>query len=537
MSLYVKQLRSNVKKPIDITLGARTLIIGPNGSGKSAILNSIELAFGGFVTDFLGKTVKLQKEVYKLASEENLSVQCTFSNDEVRTFSMKKTARGSISKPKAQGPNPLTLPMKEVSEMLSGSGAKLKEWLMLQTISELSVPQLMEICQRYKLKPQDATVESFLELLDQTLLGIKDQVKEASDKVKIRKSTVDNFEKNINPNVDTAVKGKIKEAERALDLWNYEGQIAKNKLKQISQTETEIEKLKSGLLENQNYLELLNPHMDKLATEEEYEIYLESKRSLPLFQLLSNIDTKDCFFCGSKHADYTCKIEEIENPPTAIKLRARYLEIKSIIGTIQNTMESLETELSSNKEYVADYEKKSIVTSEEEYLEWNEKLKKLREKRQDLSIYHLKLQELFRIKSELKKMEDDLSEVKQKQKSLLSIQTDILQNAKDNFIKSINESLSFEIELEITSLGIDFLKKDKELSYKGLSGVEFMELKFAICRYLHPENSLILGEDKAIDPRNLTNLMEKLSTFSGQVILTSTVPPSTLLSDWTIVTL
>ena len=52
---YVKHIQSNVKKGVCAELGPRTLIVGPNGSGKTSILNSLELALGGFATDVMGR--------------------------------------------------------------------------------------------------------------------------------------------------------------------------------------------------------------------------------------------------------------------------------------------------------------------------------------------------------------------------------------------------------------------------------------------------------------------------------------------------
>ena len=57
---YVCRVRSSVKKGCDVDLGPRTVIVGPNGSGKSTIVQSIELAAGGFVSDMEGREIVRQ---------------------------------------------------------------------------------------------------------------------------------------------------------------------------------------------------------------------------------------------------------------------------------------------------------------------------------------------------------------------------------------------------------------------------------------------------------------------------------------------
>ena len=49
--LYPVRVRSNVKGGVDVQLGQRTVVYGPNGAGKTAVVQSIELATRGWVTD------------------------------------------------------------------------------------------------------------------------------------------------------------------------------------------------------------------------------------------------------------------------------------------------------------------------------------------------------------------------------------------------------------------------------------------------------------------------------------------------------
>lgn len=52
---YVAEVESNVKRAVKETLGPRVIITGPNGSGKSAIVNTVELTLGEFISDIAGR--------------------------------------------------------------------------------------------------------------------------------------------------------------------------------------------------------------------------------------------------------------------------------------------------------------------------------------------------------------------------------------------------------------------------------------------------------------------------------------------------
>ena len=152
-------------------------------------------------------------------------------------------------------------------------------------------------------------------------------------------------------------------------------------------------------------------------------------------------------------------------------------------------------------------------------------------------MYHLRIKEIARVKEEHVQMQEKQKELKKLFKALQSIQTEFVDEAKDKFVDKLNEVLSFKINIYVDEKDIDIGKVESGKICFGLSGVEYMELKFALAQLLYSENSVILSEDKAIDEDRLTIIMEKFSTFLGQVILTSTIRPSTIPSDWKVVEL
>lgn len=63
---YVTHVESNVKGGVNCVLGPRTLVVGEMGAGKSAIVNAIELALSGRVSDVVGRA-EVAKEAELLA--------------------------------------------------------------------------------------------------------------------------------------------------------------------------------------------------------------------------------------------------------------------------------------------------------------------------------------------------------------------------------------------------------------------------------------------------------------------------------------
>jgi hypothetical protein len=53
--MYVQYVASNAKGVVSCRLGQKTLLLGSNGTGKTGVINSLELALGGFASDVAGR--------------------------------------------------------------------------------------------------------------------------------------------------------------------------------------------------------------------------------------------------------------------------------------------------------------------------------------------------------------------------------------------------------------------------------------------------------------------------------------------------
>ena len=218
MGVYIKKLITNVKKKQQVELGQKTIIIGKNGAGKSSILNSIELCFGGYVSDFRGKTVKNQRDLFGLSSESDLSVQCTMSNNSKKSISIKKNADGSISKPTVHGKSELSLPIHDITEILEGSSKTFKTWLLRHMGTTLDAERVTEICIENGVDPKLVLTDDLIQSLEVRLESVKDEINKLSDVIRSRAKTIDEFSKTIDTSVDLTAPDKYKDLLAQYDM-------------------------------------------------------------------------------------------------------------------------------------------------------------------------------------------------------------------------------------------------------------------------------------------------------------------------------
>jgi energy-coupling factor transporter ATP-binding protein EcfA2 len=134
--MYIKKVRSNVKKGCDVELGPKTLVVGKNGSGKSTIVNSVELALTARVGDVAGRVdVAREVDVMSLAKDgaHDLESLAEFDDGVVAAY---RTSGSTAKAKKATGDKPAdrchddVLPIRTLREALLGSPATARKFLM-----------------------------------------------------------------------------------------------------------------------------------------------------------------------------------------------------------------------------------------------------------------------------------------------------------------------------------------------------------------------------------------------------------------------
>lgn len=88
--MFVKRIRSNIKRAIDTELERKTIVVGPNASGKSGLVSSLELVLTGRSGDVGG----LPGEIANLSHNGRIDIHAVLSDGKELSFSLE----GDVSK-------------------------------------------------------------------------------------------------------------------------------------------------------------------------------------------------------------------------------------------------------------------------------------------------------------------------------------------------------------------------------------------------------------------------------------------------------
>lgn len=144
--VYVKKVFSKtLKGGVDATLGACTLIIGPNGSGKTRVVNAIELALTGRISDWRGRGVSAEAAALK-----SLGARATNAGEEGEEsdgFGARKAPKVDVEiEPIGGGPSlrvtgsgksapfPDAILLRDVEDAVAGSANTLRKFLVKHAV-------------------------------------------------------------------------------------------------------------------------------------------------------------------------------------------------------------------------------------------------------------------------------------------------------------------------------------------------------------------------------------------------------------------
>lgn len=536
MSVYITKVNTNLKKVQEVELGEKTIIVGANGSGKSSILNSIELCFGGYVSDYRGRTVKNARDLHALSVDGNLTVQCTCSDGTKKSVSVNKKENGTVSRPLMYGKTELHLPLQNITSILEGSSKTFKTWLIEQMNIDLSQESLQDIATEHGVNLGNFSVDS----IETSMRALKEEIKKGGDSIRSRKKTIEDFAQTINPNVDLTADDKHEKVKRERDFFQSNSDKWVRLMNEKRTLQAELATVKGERTIAQSQLDTLHQKRDLYPTQDEILENNVRQDVIGIFNLLEKLgQTKSCLICDGHISDFSKRKDTLDAESHSINIKVNHLtcivELEMKVEQLNERCNYLQNKV---KEIDAELPVASDLPKSQEVMDnLNSELNMLQQKMNDLTVYRLKLKEISRVKDELVKMEDNHKENKRLLSAYQQIQTDIIETAKDAFVVGLNQHISFDVGIQVGDKQVDIGKLDGERLCFGLSGAEYLELKFALVQYLYPSNTVLLTEDRAIDSNKLVDIMSSLSTFSGQVILTSVVPPSTIPQGWTLLEL
>jgi energy-coupling factor transporter ATP-binding protein EcfA2 len=135
--LYVEQVQSSLKKGCNVRLGQHTVICGPNGGGKSTIVQSIELATNGWVSDMEGRArVKLPTALARLFPPDvDKYSKATLSDGTIFSWALEEGAKdGSFKRPDHSAAYNVRWPVQDLMDVLRGDASTVGVWLEQQVV-------------------------------------------------------------------------------------------------------------------------------------------------------------------------------------------------------------------------------------------------------------------------------------------------------------------------------------------------------------------------------------------------------------------
>lgn len=564
--LYVSRVASNVKGGVDVELGPKTLIVGPNGSGKSAIINSLELALGGFATDLVGRGEVLREiDLMQLATGRGNTLTSVAQLSDGSTA--KYEAGGEKKKARHKLPNNIdpkaVFPLSAVREALLGSAATTRKFFVGYTgagtvTREVILENLGDLRSFYL---DAAAVHQGLQLTEEILAVLEFAKKRGNDDARAAKTTKGvalAAGHNLPPEPTDA---EILEARMSLGnaksafeaLVRAAGQAEANaKVRQ-----SYIDSIKScsesllKLAEKTDQYEALIPKAQAVL-EAVGEVDPLPFDLIPLQKVIElNVDFDACLVCSTPLSDET-QVAIAENYQLAEQMlkkhkehSARYSYAQSEYTKIVNeakahlsTIEKVEANLAAYTQKLAalpqatppegvDAARAAVDAAENQ-------LRQLESAKAAWASAHKVVDAA---------VEADVSADSWKKLAarLEAMVARLLNSGVAAFVAKVQEALPaydvFDLVLrdgdrEVCQYG--FVREG--VLHTALSGSEWVRMTSAIaaaCR--HGDLNIIVPEDRAWDAVTLSRVLESYNEVPAQIVLATTVRPKAIPAGWTLI--
>lgn len=553
----ITSIHSNVKKGISVQkVGKYNLIVGPNGSGKTSLINSIELALGGFVSDLNGKgIVKKSADLISLSNDgKQLTSTVTFEDGSESSFLLKATSRGA-GRPKHSSAISVSFPFQEVKEGLSGSPDKAKKWIVehildnitTQTISDHFPTQLQSLYeQAWVSLSSSAKNLTEIDILNKIVENQKDQAKTLRSEIKTLEETKEEWSKTltVKPTREEiqALQAKVDEAVAALTLFN-QSQTKQDPISpaQIESALRRAQTLATDLKNVEEKREKLQGLDIQPLSEMETLTYHLFSRSNDIIVASRHLNAESCSVCSSYVADssWDGHSKRLLNANAELEKKK---QIHNLWSKLNEDAISLRNQsLKAVQEWKRLTEVQHVPFDHDKHSELKEVREQagndLMEAMQSISTW----EDIGRLETRIKDKQVSLKEINKFTRAAKKVNGDLVQSAIDSVCDKVSAYLGgdrFSLEITATTLRYGLIRNEKMIT--ALSGAEQLKVTLAIGAVLAEKKGedlrILVPEDRALTPETLKALAEDLSQVDAQVFLTSTFPVE-LPPNWTTITL
>ena len=517
---YFAQVESSLKKGCNVSLGRRTLITGANGAGKSTIVQALQLATTGAVSDMEGReNVKVAGALARLFSSANRFSRVVLSDGTAFEWSMEDGAKaGSFKRPNHHAPMEVRWPLQDLMAILKGDSNTVSAWLEKRVLGELTeedvlslVPPAVRDSVRDFIAPESKM--DFMVLAKKA----KNEARRLRASATKSETTIESMLEGVAPPMMDITRQKL-EADVASLAPSGEG---------VSQAEYDA--LQQEIVE---IAEVYVEQAEKLAaiTESDPKM-INALKGLETYIELCDIHARDlpgedCWVCGKGTADdvLTQRVDLQNTYDELVAASASFQQRKELESLTERLAQEMRTRTDLLKSLrIIDVDKETLRT---------EKIRRLAADDANRRTWQNTEAERFKISQERSRA-DVLTLIA---KTLEKVGTQLLAQKKADFESRVSmflpEGELLGVDLDASRVG---LIRHGEL-HTALSGAEWSRVLLAIAVAEEAESNLpavLVPDDRAWDPDTLTKVMEALSEAPGQVIIMSTVGPEKPVEGWT----
>ena len=556
---HIKSIHSNVKKGINVeNVGKYNLLVGPNGSGKTSLINSIELALGGFVSDLNGKdVVKKAGDLISLSNDgKELKSTISFEDSTEASYTLKATARGA-GRPKHVCKKTVRFPFQEVKEGLAGSADKVKKWLMENVLGVVGAEQVIagfpaslqelyrEASQALRsAKPKYSEIDILLAVTE----AQKEQAKVLKAEIKTLTETTEEWKGGLTVKPSQAEVDALKEASDRtnVDLASF---IAENDRMQNTLAPDEVEiafrharqlavQLQSAEEKKQKLQGLDIQSLSELETLT-HKLYTRSNDIVRASQFLG---LERCSVCRS----YVTKEEWDGHSQHLLALNSELEKKKKIFDLWVKLNEEISQLQIQSIAAAKDWKHLTQIKIEPFDQEGYDRLVKMRDDRGHALMAAMHTiaawEDVVKLEEKVSRKKSELKEVNKVVRAAKRVNDTLVNDAIHSFCSRVDKYLngdSFHLEIGATSVKYGLVRSDAKAAefVTALSGAESLRVTFAIACALNDQDealNIYIPEDRSLTSSTLASLITSLSNVDGQVFLTSTFPID-LPADWTLI--
>jgi hypothetical protein len=546
--LYVKKVRSNVKKGVDLELGPRVLLVGPNGSGKTSVQNAIELAACGYATDVEGRVkVKVNYALGRLGpGDQPLWAEAELSDGSKASWKLKPNKKGGYHDPEVDVPQNLNVifPVADVREVLSGSAETIRTWLMGRVAADLSeqdildrLPESLHDEYRRVAKPFRLPGWSEIDVLLSVQEASKKEARTADTEAKKARQMIEMMAEGM---ADEPTAAELERAEKAVSsaesAYNEGSRLARPALPDVERFRREAMEAVQAFQKASETAGLAKAAIPPMHHSEEALIEFRGKVA-DVAEVTVAVRSSTCLVCDSPlgviDMGHKAQLLRQQNASGAAAVQASRLhrEKEAEAARLQATAQRLVGVFQQ-----AERDAQVIAgTTQVDVQALGDAVVRARSAASDLKLQKRSWTNLRAAKDDVKNLGSKAARFEELVTAASEVVDELLKIAHKKFEKAVQTFLPPEDKFAMVL--VENKKPVCRMGFKrgstlhtALSGAEWARLTLALgCATFKPnENTVAIftPEERAFDPETLASVMDALKDAPGQVLLQSPNMPS-----------